>query len=138
MVGSGVGLCVALLLVSVHGRQPGMCNLLPNLYARAVDNASTYKITVPQIIDSRVTIYVQMSTCMHMQAIYSMPECVGFCALHISGAATVQPMPGHSMGTLSLQVASYPGSAQLFHLQYGNAEATRGVWGCSPRKIWNF
>ena len=71
MVGSGVGLCVALLLVSVHGRQPGMCNLLPNLYARAVDNASTYKFTVPQIIDSRVTIYVQMSTCMHMQAIYT-------------------------------------------------------------------
>lgn len=52
MVGSGVGLCVALLLVSVHGRQPGMCNLLPNLYyARAVDNASTYKITVPQILE---------------------------------------------------------------------------------------
>jgi len=55
-----------------------------------------------------------------------------------SGVARAQPMPGHSIGTLSLRVASYPGSAQLLRLQYGNAEATRGVWGCSPRKFWNF
>ena len=30
-----------------------------------------------------------------------------------SGVARAQPMPGHSMGTLRLRVASYPGPAQL-------------------------
>ena len=55
-----------------------------------------------------------------------------------SGVARAQPMPGHSMGTLCLRVASYLGPAQLLRLQYGNAEATRGVWGMLPQKILEF
>ena len=52
-----------------------------------------------------------------------------------SGVARAQPMPGHSMGTLCLRVASYPGPAQLLRLQYENTEATREVWGVLPQKI---
>ena len=33
--------------------------------------------------------------------------------MQVSGVARTQPMPGHSMGTLRLRVAPYPGPAQL-------------------------
>ena len=58
--------------------------------------------------------------------------------LCVSGVARAQPMPRHSMGTLCLRVASYPGPAQLLRLQNGNAEATREVWGVLPQKILEF
>ena len=47
-----------------------------------------------------------------------------------SGVGRAQPMLGHSMDTLRLRV-SYPGHAgpAFSRLQYGNAEASRGVWG---------
>ena len=56
-----------------------------------------------------------------------------------SGVARAHPMPGHSMGTLCLRVASYSGPAQLLCLQYKNAEATIGrSRECSLRKFWEF
>ena len=58
-----------------------------------------------------------------------------YSALQDSGVAREQPMPGHSKGTLRLQVASYPGPTQLLT---GNAEATRRVWGVLPQKILKF
>ena len=33
--------------------------------------------------------------------------------MYCSGVARTQPMPGHSVGTLRLRIASYPGPAQL-------------------------
>ena len=51
-----------------------------------------------------------------------------------SGVARAQPMPGHSMGT-SLVPRPCPAFSGL---QYGNAEATRGVWGMLPQKILEF
>ena len=60
---------------------------------------------------------------------YWMPQSHTWQPLSISGVARAQPMPGHSMGTLCLRAASYPGPAKLLRLQCGNEEATRGVWG---------
>ena len=49
-----------------------------------------------------------------------------------SGVARTQPMPGHSVGTLRLRVASYPGPPSFKPLAVRNAEETSGVWGMLP------
>ena len=70
-------------------------------------------------------------------------------------AATVKPLvqPGrasnkyfgerhlwlsHSMGTLRLQVASYPGSAQFSIACSTKMQKQLGLGECSPGKFWNF
>ena len=51
-----------------------------------------------------------------------------------SGVDRAQPMPGQSMGT-----SLVPRPRLAFSgLQYGNAEATRGLWGVLPPKILKF
>jgi len=55
-----------------------------------------------------------------------------------SGVGRAQPMPGHSMGTLCLQV-SYPGHTQLSAACSTEMQKQLGgSGGCCPRKFWNF
>ena len=51
-----------------------------------------------------------------------------------SGVARTQPMPGHSVGTLCLRRTQAPPSFKPLAVR--NAEATRGVWGILPQKIF--
>ena len=54
----------------------------------------------------------------------------------ISGVIRAQPLPGHSMGTLRLRVASSLGPAQLSAAYSTEMEKQLGgSGGCSPRKF---